>query len=241
MLVSTTAAPTTKTIITTRTTRRRGGCLGGAVLQLLLSCCCYLLLSAQAPGASAALIITEFLAQNMASSTDEDGNVSDWLEIHNNATAAASLNGLYLTDNSTALTKWAFPTAATIPAGGYLIVWCSEKNRATAGAQLHTNFRLLARDGEYLALTDGTNVINAYAPQYPIQTADVSYGLDRNGNFGYFSTPTPGMANAAFADGFTAKGFTAKPSANDDAPQCWGSRIPIVGLFFHLICLIFKL
>src|SRR5207253_1992097 len=58
------------------------------------------------------------------------------------------------------------------------IVFASSKNRRIPGRPLHTNFQL-ARNGEYLALLypDGVTVASAYAPNYPIQAPDISYGV----------------------------------------------------------------
>jgi len=143
-----------------------------------------------------ALRITEFLASNVAVVADEDGQFSDWLEVYNETGGTVSLAGWHLTDDAAALTKWQFPAVA-LPAGGYLLVWASDKNRAVAGLPLHTNFKLSA-GGEYLALVrpDGTTVEHAYAPQFPAQLADVSYGLDGALSVERcFTNPTPGAAN----------------------------------------------
>src|SRR5262249_39996624 len=63
--------------------------------------------------------------------------------------------------------------------GNYLVVFASNKNRRTPGAPLHTNFKLDAA-GEYLALVqpDGVTVASEYAPAFPPQVTDVSFGLD---------------------------------------------------------------
>jgi hypothetical protein len=87
-----------------------------------------------------------------------------------------------------------FPPA-TLPANGYLVVFASGKNRIAAGGKLHTSFSLSA-DGEYLALVapDGRTVVSAYAPLYPAQRADYSYGEYQGTNF-YFGKPSPGSPN----------------------------------------------
>jgi len=121
-------------------------------------------------------LITEFMAINSGTLADEDGDSSDWLEIHNAGDAAVNLDGWHLTDDQSDLTRWEFPSRLLV-AGGYLVVFASGKDRT--GGELHTNFALNG-DGEYLALVqpDGTTVANQYAPQFPEQAADISYGVD---------------------------------------------------------------
>src|SRR5262245_21962827 len=94
----------------------------------------------------AQFIISEFMADNVSSAdVDEDGSHSDWLEIQNVGATTASLNGWYLTDDSTDLRKWQFPAvtpALNVASGGRLVVWCSNKNRKAVATKLHTNFKL---------------------------------------------------------------------------------------------------
>lgn len=122
-------------------------------------------------------VISELMASNSSTLADEDGNASDWIEIHNPDTNSVNLDGWYLTDDPANLTKWRFP-ATSIPAGGYLIVFASDENRASAGNELHTNFKL-SSDGEYLALIqpDGSTIATAFSPDYPALQTDVSYGI----------------------------------------------------------------
>ncbi len=140
------------------------------------------------------------MASNDKTLVDDDGAFSDWIEIHNPDTLSLDLNGWYLTDSATNKTKWQFP-AVTLPAGGYLVVFASGKNRRNAGGILHTNFSLQAR-GEYLGLIkpDGETVAFDYGPNFPSQSNDVSYGLTPTasgglGEPGFLSNPTPGAPN----------------------------------------------
>jgi hypothetical protein len=93
------------------------------------------------PYAVADVLITEFLAINDSTLADVDGDYPDWIEIHNPAATAVDLTGWYLTDDAADLAKWRFPTT-TIDPGGYLVVFASDKDRAVAGAELHTSFKL---------------------------------------------------------------------------------------------------
>lgn len=136
-----------------------------------------LLISLTVVPAPGAVQITEFLASNLRGLTDEEGNHEDWIEVHNDGAAPVSLDGWYLTDNAGNLTKWRFPATNIAPAQ-FIVVFASDKNRRTPGAPLHTNFKL-SDSGEYLALVqpDGTTIATQFAPTYPAQVTDVSYGF----------------------------------------------------------------
>lgn len=127
--------------------------------------------------ASAGLLISEFLVENDGGLRDADGDTPDWIEIQNDSALPMSLAGWHLTDNLADLAKWTFP-ATNLASGSFLVVFASGKDRATAGAPLHTNFRLESNGG-YLALIapDGTSV--AQAVNYPPQRANVAFGPGR--------------------------------------------------------------
>lgn len=145
-------------------------------------------------------IISEFMAATSTTLADEDREYPDWIEIHNPDATPVNLAGWYLTDSATNRTKWQFP-AVTIAPGGYLVVFASNKNRRDPARQLHTNFALAA-EGEYLGLIrpDGATVAFEYAPVFPPQNNSASYGVIPGAEGAwirsYFSTPTPGAANA---------------------------------------------
>lgn len=150
--------------------------------------------------------INEIMAANSRGLRDDDGDHADWIELYNAGMSAVDLRGWYLTDTALNLRKWQFPTDGSVPLrpGGYLIVFASGKDRATAGAPLHTNFRL-DQDGEFLALVlpNGTDLVSGFVPAFPPQFTDVSYGLDSIDPTlcGFFSSPTPGMMNSGAVAG----------------------------------------
>lgn len=123
------------------------------------------------------LHISEFMAVNDITLDDEDRDETDWIEIHNAGATTANLDGWFLTDSARNLTKWRFP-AVTLESDGYLVVFASGKDRRDPAGELHTNFKI-SGSGEYLGLIrpDGLTVACEYAPAYPVQAADVSYGL----------------------------------------------------------------
>lgn len=173
-------------------------------------------------------VISEFMAANVSTLADEDGDYPDWIEVHNQAATAVELGGWYLTDADNDLTKWRVPPTVLAP-DGYLVVFASGKDRAVAGSELHTNFGLKS-SGEYLALVepDGRTVAWEHAPdhapdqspqlegvsysrlggymrrrrvvpEYRAQFQDVSYGLDGAGRARHFLSPSPGRANGTDA------------------------------------------
>ena len=166
--------------------------------------------------------ITEFLAANESVHADEDGEFSDWIEIQNPDSTAVSLEGYHLTDEATNLDKWTFP-AVTLEPGAYLVVFASGKNRVDPAGRLHTDFSLSA-EGEYLALVapDEVTVLSSFAPTFPEQFENESFGLGTAGSWSYFTTPTPGAANGT--------GTTAGPifdAVVENPPQPSGGPITI--------------
>lgn len=139
--------------------------LVGAVLALLST-----LVAASAQN----LRITEFMPNNDRTLADEDGEFPDWIEIQNVEAVPVNLAGWFLTDDPLALNKWQFP-ATNLPAGSFLLVFASGKNRTTY--PLHTSFQLNA-DGGFLALIkpDGTTIASAF-PAYPAMGEDIAYGI----------------------------------------------------------------
>lgn len=154
-------------------------------------------------------VISEFMASNTNGLADDDGAFSDWVEIHNPGATTLNLAGWYLTDTATNKTKWQFPEV-TVPAGGYVVVYASNKNRRDPARALHTNFALSA-GGEYLGLVqaDGSTVVSEFAPAFPAQSENISYGLAQAapnaGEMGFLRSPTPGAANTAVTDGSPAE------------------------------------
>jgi hypothetical protein len=138
--------------------------------------------------------ISEFMAINTDNLQDEDGDYSDWIEIHNAGSSEISLYGWFLTDEADSPAKWAFPDI-TIDANEYIVVFASGKDRKSEKDKLHTNFKL-SGPGEYLALVKpgGTLLASAFSPAYPEQFQNISYGKNASG-YSHFSDPTPGAEN----------------------------------------------
>lgn len=135
------------------------------------------------------------MASNTRTIADEDKSHEDWIELRNPGSAPVDLAGWGLANNRRRDRRWVLP-ATNLPAGGHLLIWASGKNRRVAGRPLHTDFRLSA-EGEALALLrpDGS-VATEFAPRYPRQWPDASFGFFPGSTTAvFFAAPTPGRSN----------------------------------------------
>jgi hypothetical protein len=165
-----------------------------------------------APNAPPAdIIVGEFMASNRRTLRDEDGEASDWIEIRNLGSTAENLSGWFLTDKVKKPTLWKFPPGVLLPANGFIVLFASEKNRT--GNPLHTNFKLTAGGG-YLALVrpDGRTVASEFAPKYPPQLEDISYGRTSDAA-GFSVEATPGAPNSSQGEGFASPVIFSKESS----------------------------
>ena len=168
------------------------------------------------PGGVGRARLNELLAVNTSTNGlhDEDGDLSDWIELYNPGTNAVDLTGWSLTDDAGDLGKWVFPSRTLNP-GQFLVVFASGKDRHPAGiGPLHTSFSL-SPFGNYLGLCPPDfprSPAAELAPQYPVQRNDYSYGLNPLGEWRYFATPTPGVANgdSAIASALDPVHFSAE-------------------------------
>ncbi len=148
------------------------------------------------------VVITEFMADNTRTFASQSGEYADWIELFNRSPEAVSLAGYFLTDKQDNFSKWALPAVALQP-GEFLVIFASENENPPVGEH-HANFKLAA-GGEYLALTNGAQVVHSFpvfdqedsGATFPNQAPDVSYGLDQAGQHRFFLEPSPGWANNA--------------------------------------------
>ena len=139
-----------------------------------------------------AVELTEAMSGNSLYCADEDGDYCDYVELHNSSDEDIDLEGWYLSDSVSKLKRWTFP-AVTLPANGYLVVYCSGKNRTDDPAWLHTNFKL-SGEGEniYLTRPDGQTVSSVELPELAQNQA---WSL-LNGTWSAELAPTPRRENS---------------------------------------------
>ena len=172
-------------------------------------------------------IITEFMASNNDTLLDGNGNSSDWIELFNVGDMTVDLEGWYLTDDATDLTKWQFPdhSESVLDPGEYLVVFASGNGAVDPAGNLHTNFGLSA-SGEYVALVmpDQSTIASEFGPNgtdYPEQFTDVSYGfvgspLADESPIQYFdSDEAPGGNTTGLFGGWAPRGAGAGADPNN--------------------------
>ena len=141
-----------------------------------------------------AIRINEVMADAKTGILDEDGELSDWIELYNTTDRTLSLDGFALSDKESDPLKWRFPKEAVIAPHSYYLVFCSGKDRILAADRIpHTNFRISAeRETVILSDSRGRQIDRAYIDNLPM---DFSYGRDDSGNWTTFQTATPRYPN----------------------------------------------
>ncbi len=152
------------------------------------------------------VIINEIMASNLSSIADGDGDNSDWIELYNPTGAAIDIGGWQISDDLATYTiPSGQPAVTTIPAGGYLIIWASDKNNPLdptfpgPAGEIHTDFKI-SSIGETVTLTQpGVGVVDSVT--YPSIVSDTTYGTDGFGGYVVFAfaDTTPGAQNTAVA------------------------------------------
>jgi hypothetical protein len=146
--------------------------------------------SVSLPRAASAVVISEIMAAGNDSIRDPQGELEDWIELHNAGTEQVDLRGLFLSDDPTVPHKWKFPRGSMIAAGDYLVIWADNDVDAKAG--LHANFKL-SKGGERVTLSSRQALLDDF--EFSKQADGESFGkLAKE----YQSlAPTPGAANKA--------------------------------------------
>ncbi len=152
------------------------------------------------------LVINEFMADNDTVVPDPSGEYDDWIELYNNSNNTISLNGYFLSDESSDLTQWAFPDTSIGP-NEYLIVWADDEEGQPG---LHANFKLSASGEEIVLVAPDTTIVDEVT--FGAQTTDLSTGRYPNGTGSFV------LMNPTFAAENTP-GITGVDDSNYEQPD----------------------
>ena len=135
--------------------------------------------------------LNEVMAENHTAVAN-GGGYPDYVELKNNTGAPIDISGWGLTDDDFNLNKYVFPGGTTVPANGYLVIWCDS---AFTASGLHSGFAIDS-DGQRVLLTQA-GVLKDVVTFGP-QAADLSLGRIADGTGAWtLNVPTPGAANVA--------------------------------------------
>ena len=153
----------------------------------------------------AQLVINEFSCSNRSDYADNYGENRDWIELYNNTNAAIDLTGYYLSDKLSNPTKWQIPSGS-IAAYGYVLAICDNRNEISGGL-MHTNFKLTQTNFEDVLLTNPNSVIIDSYTIVKLTQGNHSTGrlTDAGATWGYFSNPTPLLANTGGYNDYATK------------------------------------
>ncbi|MDD6051797.1 MAG: lamin tail domain-containing protein [Clostridiales bacterium] len=143
-----------------------------------------------------ALIISEICPDPLTGYRDEDGELTDWVELYNTTGEIVYLNNYALSDNEDKPLKWRFPEGACVAPYGYYIVYCSGKDIDNGPTGIsHTNFKISAEhDTILLSDSRGRLVDRVTLDNIP---EDASYARDEDGNFSVHVKMTPMLPNTS--------------------------------------------
>ena len=141
------------------------------------------------------LRITELMAVNQKTISDERGEYDDWFEIYNASSTVVNLAGMFVSDVLNAPRTFKLPNFS-LPAGQCVLLWADND---TDQGPLHTNFQL-SSEGESIALFESIDRGNVliHGWKYGRMSADVSMGFKTLNATSpdYLKTPTPRADNA---------------------------------------------
>ncbi|MCB0401824.1 MAG: CotH kinase family protein [Flavobacteriales bacterium] len=154
------------------------------------------------------VVINEYSCANATSAGDPDffGEMEDWVELYNTSGTAINLNGYHLSDKAGNPTKFQIPGAINIPAGGYLMVYCSGRAQIAGGVEIHTNFKLTQTKYEKIIFADPGGTILDSLTINPTQLLH-SRGRTTNGaaTWSLFTNSTPNASNTGAMQNYATK------------------------------------
>lgn len=159
------------------------------------SCFFLLLLFCNVFSFGQSVVVNEIMSSNDNVISDDDGDYSDWIELHNQTEEPVSLLGHYLSDDLSNIDRWPLPDIILEP-DEYLVIFASGKDRNDVGQELHTNFSL-GSDGEEVFISFSGTIIHQLPPM--ALPANRSFGILPGGMQPVvFLNSTPGSPNISF-------------------------------------------
>lgn len=140
------------------------------------------------------LRISEVMSSNSRTLHDDVLGTPDWLEIYNPSRDEVDISGYMLSDETSNLSKFVFPQGTVIRGKGYLVVFCSADGAQAGGSIRPIAGFNLPDGGVSLILSDASGKM-VESISVPRLASDISYAMNKDGSYGFTSSPTPGSEN----------------------------------------------
>lgn len=138
------------------------------------------------------IAINEFMADNLTTLQDEQGEFDDWIELTNVSALDVDLSGYHLTDDADDPAQWTFPSGTIIEAGQYLLVFADGDPGID---ELHASFKL-SKSGEFVGLYAPTGAVPLDTLSFGPQQTDISETRSPDGLGSWtLDAPTPSEHN----------------------------------------------
>lgn len=140
------------------------------------------------------VVINEVMTKNNGVVPDEEGEFYDWIELHNTSDKDVDLANWGIGDKQD-MPRWVFPQGTTLPANGYLVVYCAGKKSSATSTNLHASFRLKAEEPVVL-FSPNKKIMDELVP--PAVALGMSYGRQvEDATQWSEQEPSPGFINSA--------------------------------------------
>ncbi|MCI0747886.1 MAG: lamin tail domain-containing protein [Verrucomicrobia subdivision 3 bacterium] len=180
----------------------------------------------------------EVMARNAGSITMIDGTPADWVELRNPFGTNVNISGMRLAVDAADPNQWSFPAGTSIPANGYLVVWCTSARPASTvfEAELNTGHGIDGDSGGVFLFNSAGQLGDSV--EFGFQVEDQTMGRAVAG-WQLLTTPTPGASNAPAAtlgavNGLVINEWMASPTNGADWFELFNSGpapVSLSGLF----------
>jgi gliding motility-associated-like protein len=153
------------------------------------------------------VLINEYTAANFDdhNTPGSGGDNDDWFELYNAGASDVDISGWFLSDDKTDVTKWAVPAGVSVPAGGFMRVYCNGDG-LFAGGYLHAGFKLTQCANEEILVS---NTLSTIIDSITIKKTQKNHTrarlTDGSPTWGISTNSTPGASNASTFAGYAKR------------------------------------
>ncbi len=185
------------------------------------------------------LVINEIQVSNLDMFPDKSNNYGGYIELYNPTDKGISLNGLYISDESTNPYKHRLNSKNdNIPAKGFSVIFFDHSSGEEGNYEGNVNFKL-DMDGGFIGIYRDGGLITS--ENYPDATSRVSYARTTDGgsNWGVTAYPTPGASNSGSKEILPVKAErVSSPQATQSGFYAMSGFKPIITGSENIYCTI---